>query len=207
MIKLRQKDIDRFWAKVDVCGLDDCWEWLASKLRKGYGRFTMGKGVWLLAHRLSFYLKTGSDPGKKHVCHRCDNPSCVNPRHLFLGTQAENMHDMIKKGRAKHEKGEKASRALLTEREVLKIRHSKETVRSLAEKYGVSPGAIEAVLLGTNWKHVGGPRQRRHLTKKQVMQIRKLHGQGHTGRKLAHAFNVSEGLISGIVNGKVWKNV
>jgi len=117
------------------------------------------------------------------------------------------MRDMIAKGRDRHEKGEKSSRALLSAQHVLDIRESAEPYTKLAEKYGVSPSTIASAASGANWRHVGGRRRRRYLTKEQVRAIRVSHSEGARGKDLATRFDVTQGLISGIVNGKVWKNV
>lgn len=86
----------RFWAKVDKRG--DCWLWTASKRRLGYGQFRMRFRLYL-AHQASYILTYGVIPDGLMVCHRCDNPPCVNPDHLFLGTQSDNMQDMVAKKR------------------------------------------------------------------------------------------------------------
>ena len=88
--------MERFWAKVDKSG--DCWLWTASKTKEGYGYFRFD-GAMRKAHRMSWLLTNGEIPEGMLVCHTCDNPSCVNPKHLWLGTNRDNMDDMNAKGR------------------------------------------------------------------------------------------------------------
>lgn len=88
---------ERFWEKVDKTG--DCWEWTGFKNRQGYGQFQVSTKNGQPAHRVSFELANGKIPDGMHVCHKCDNPPCVRPDHLFLGTPSDNMKDMVKKGR------------------------------------------------------------------------------------------------------------
>lgn len=88
---------ERFWEKVLITPFYECWEWLGSKDKDGYGYF----GHKDKAHRFSWKINNGVIPHKIHVLHKCDNPSCVRPQHLFLGTHEDNMKDMAKKGRAK----------------------------------------------------------------------------------------------------------
>ena len=91
---------ENFWAKVDRSG--DCWIWTAAKNQKGYGFFwPVGSKRWIGAHRYSFFIEHGQFDQHKQVCHRCDNPSCVRPSHLFLGTVRDNAIDASKKGRLK----------------------------------------------------------------------------------------------------------
>jgi hypothetical protein len=96
---------DRFWAKVDKRGPDECWEWQAALTRGGYGTFVVTKSPKRMAraHRFAWELTHGEEPKGLHVCHQCDNPLCVNPAHLWLGTNQDNMRDCADKGRAAHQ--------------------------------------------------------------------------------------------------------
>ena len=95
--------VKRFWPKVEKTSANECWTWLGAKLPKGYGKIAGRdwRGGWLYAHRVSWELHNGPVQDGLWVLHHCDNPSCVNPAHLFLGTNRDNMRDMQRKGRAR----------------------------------------------------------------------------------------------------------
>lgn len=151
-----------FWRKVDKTG--ECWVWTGSKHSFGYGHFRV-QGVLLRAHRITWEWVFGEIPSGMCVLHRCDNPSCVRPDHLFLGTKKDNSVDMASKGRSAAQlypervpRGEQSSRAKLTEDQVVLIRTA-YAARSanqyeLAAEYGVSQPAIGMILRRRNWKHV-----------------------------------------------------
>ena len=158
-IELSEKDIERFWSKVDVRGEDECWEWVGANAM-GYGQITI-KNKHYGVHRVSWFLHNGEIPehNSAHgmcVCHTCDNRKCVNPSHMFLGTQQENVKDMRDKGR--EAEGENHGSHKLTEKEVIEIREKyipyKYTMRQLAKEYGVKTSAIHSVLHYETWKHV-----------------------------------------------------
>lgn len=143
----------RFWAKVKKS--DGCWEWTAMK-RRGYGRIARdGKGSGMLtAHRLSWEFAHGTIPEGILVLHKCDNPSCVRPDHLFLGTYGDNAADRVAKGREGDRSGEKNGRAKLTSEQVAEIRqlHAEgKSYRDLASAYGVNYSHVGHIVNGDNW--------------------------------------------------------
>lgn len=152
---------ENFWSKVDRSDDDRCWPWSASKDRRGYGYFGVSKKI-CKAHRVAYYLTTGIDPAEKFVCHHCDNPSCCNPSHLFLGTPKDNLDDAMQKGRwaigtHNRARGINSSGAKLTEEEVIGIRnasHSGETLKSIAESHGLHTSTVWAIVHRKTWKHV-----------------------------------------------------
>lgn len=156
--QLNADDIHRLWAKVAVGTEAECWLWTGCR-RGGYGRMRIGgrRGKLFVATRLVYWLTHGSDPGPLEVLHQCDNPACCNPRHLWLGTDADNNVDKENKGRAAHPIGYKNGLAKLTEADIVPIRRSPLTNRDLAREYRVTDVAISAIRTGRTWQHVGGP--------------------------------------------------
>ncbi len=146
----------RFWEKVRKT--DTCWLWQASTNQGGYGTFR-ANGASRLAHRLSWEEHYGAIPPATMVLHRCDNPPCVNPKHLFLGTQLDNMRDMANKGRSRSwdQLGTNHFNVKLDEQRVREIRNrfaNGETQVSLAKEFGVSFQNIHLIVRRKKWKHV-----------------------------------------------------
>lgn len=143
---------DRFWEKVDIRGEDECWLWMASLHKDGYGNF---RGS--LAHIVSWKITNGDIPKGMYVCHKCDNRACANPKHLFLGTQLDNMRDMILKGRGYDHSGENNPKAKLREKDVLEIyrlHNSGFSNADIARNYGVTKTAINYIVKGKSWHYI-----------------------------------------------------
>lgn len=150
---------ERFWEKVDKRGPDECWEWQAAHSPRGYGVIRARENGNMFAHRVSWELHNGPIPKGLHVCHHCDNPPCVNPAHLFLGTDADNVADMLAKGRESHAglRGEQHGMAKLTDASVIEIRarlKNGENRGALARQFGVSHDNIRLIDRGKTWRHL-----------------------------------------------------
>jgi len=148
---------DKFWSHVDKSG--ECWEWQGYCMPSGYGHWRY-KGKTHLCHRLSWMFTNGEISDGLCVCHHCDNPKCVKPDHLFLGTHADNVRDKVTKGRARGKTmfGEDNPASKLDKRQVRRIRHLRKecgfTLSRLAELYDVSIATIHRVIDGTTWSNV-----------------------------------------------------
>lgn len=151
--------LERIWLYIEVKGPDECWPWTSST-RNGYGvlqtlHVKPGPRRKRLAHRIAFYLSTGTDPLDLKVCHSCDNPPCCNPRHLFLGTSIDNRMDCVHKKR--HNFGETHGRHRLTETDVSAIRKLHESGMSsikIAAHFCVAHSTIREITRGATWKHL-----------------------------------------------------
>jgi hypothetical protein len=149
----------RFWAKVDKRTAGGCWEWNGSRKARGYGQINAGGrgGAMLKAHRVSWAIHFGSIPDGLHVLHRCDNPPCVNPDHLFLGTNKDNASDCKSKGRKASLAGEQNGRAKLNCGAVLAIRAlASEGVSrdEIKDRFAISRTTVREIIERKKWSHV-----------------------------------------------------
>lgn len=199
MVGFTTEILEAFWAKVDKNGpvpvgkkcSGNCWLWTATVNKNGYGLFFRVRTV--LAHRLSWCIAFG-EPGTLQVNHACDNPPCVNPEHLWIGTQAENLDDMMKKGRHgsitcpdKHAYGDANGTR----------QHPEKLARGDAHGSRTHP---EKLPRGeTHWKS--------KFSETDVQEIRKQLALGVTQKFLAQQYNVAQTAISKIKTGKTWRHV
>lgn len=204
----------RFYERVDKpSDPDACWLWTGYTGTDGYGMLWVKIGDDPArnhrANRVSYLIHTGDIPDGMLVCHDCpsgDNPTCVNPAHLFVGTPQDNSRDMVMKGRAIRPAGSACYNAKLTESDVVQIRELIESgvgVCAIAREFNVSQTTISEIKIGNRWKHVapnvGRPRS---FTPKQAEEIRILRAQGVPVRQLVARFGISRNVINKIVAGK-----
>lgn len=153
---LKKSLIERF--ESHFTKTDGCWEWMATRSINGYGRINID-GKYYGAHRVAYNLYIGDLPDNMCVCHHCDNPGCVNPSHLFLGTRSDNMKDCVKKGRRRLPvaSGEKPAGYKLTEEQVMEIRSKypgDKSQRKIASEYGVSQSEIWRIIHRVHWANI-----------------------------------------------------
>lgn len=154
---LTEQFLARFWSR--VVKTPTCWEWIGNRDHLGYGkiRLFVGSSKKLSAHKISYQLSKGwGIPYKLHVRHSCDNPSCVNPDHLSLGTAKDNAQDKVDRGRAQN--GEAIATGVLTQTLVLAIRAMKLELgysqREIAKRFGISHNTVGDILRRDSWKHI-----------------------------------------------------
>ncbi len=164
---LSEADIARFWKYVHILGRDECWPWTGALSKVGYGVLGVsvpGGGNYparrvILASRISIFIATGIDPFPLFACHRCDNPPCCNPAHIFRGSLIDNNADMGAKNRIRH--GENHRSAKLSEDQVIEIRkrYAEGGVlqRELAEEFRVARSNIYLIVSRKNWRRTVGP--------------------------------------------------
>ncbi len=162
--ELSDNDILRFWSKVRIRGLDECWPWTAGTVG-GYGsfcifkKFSQSERHMFVSSRVAYLIHHGSVPDL-HICHTCDNRKCCNPRHLFAGTVKDNSDDMIAKGRQVKAKGEGHGMSKLRDSDIKEIRQRfvkrdrKNGESALGREFRVSQTVISSIIRRRTWKHI-----------------------------------------------------
>ncbi len=149
----------RFWPKVNKSAMaaSACWEWTGSKDRRNYGQFRHN-GKTCAAHRVAYELSCGPGPDGMDVLHSCDNPPCVNPAHLSIGTHARNMREMADRDRNAGSVGESQHASVINEDDVAEMRtcyaSGDWSIRELAEKFGISFAPARMAIYGLAWRRV-----------------------------------------------------
>lgn len=218
---------ERFFEKVRKT--DSCWFWVGSKLPTGYGRFWDGERV-INAH---WFLLNPRPIGKQVACHKCDNPSCVNPDHIFVGSYSDNAFDCVEKGRHARcsQPGEKNPNAKLTDDQMLIVKSCPQVFGAktkLARQFGVSVSVVGKAISSKGWRHLGEPTEShrleafkilgvdsgntsdvvaRELTESQAKLAKACPHEYGSASKLARAFNVTIGCIHNIRVGKTWAHL
>lgn len=235
-IVVTPKIIARFFAKVNKNGpvpihcpeIGPCWVWTASLGEGGYGQFGVSRiSPSLKAHRVSWVINVGHIPDHLWVLHKCDNPSCVNPGHLFIGDRCANMKDAANKGRIgsqvspwKHQ-GELHPRATVTEQDVRDIRRryeAGESYSSIGKNYAMKKHGLQDIIYRRSWSHVDphikfikrkrGPRSNRAtLTDDQVREARRRCAAGESQVDVANSLGTTRHSIHLIVSGKTYAYV
>jgi len=213
LVSHKQPIEERFWRFVTKLSESECWVWSGSKNAKGYGMLPTNNEQ--LAHRVSYRLFKGEIPAKTMVLHHCDNPTCVNPSHLYLGDNKQNMIDMISRDRAKP----RGKPPTLSKEQVMLIAESTDTVKSIAEKFNTSISSVRLIKSGGMYNHLdlsinksksdikgktGEFNVMAKLTEETVLLIRE---STESNRLTGIRYNVSPSLISQIKNRKVWNHI
>ena len=196
--------LERFLAKVRVGSGDECWLWTGAKGKRGYGSFKAERVM--SAHRFAFLEYCQEIPSGMFVCHRCDNPSCVNPDHLFFFIHADNMRDMDAKGR--RPVGDSCASSKLTDAEVkqvLEMAIRRVPQEEIAKAFGISRSHVAGIKAGSKRRMVAGTRDpSRKLTRDAVEQIRARAVGGESRASLAAEFGISSAHVSKIRLGRAW---
>lgn len=210
---LNKEDKDRFWCKIRVDSIDGCWIWSAKKDSNGYGHFQItsdGKTSGYVATRIMWFLVFGEIERELCVLHRCDNPTCVNPAHLFLGTKSDNSRDMLSKGRGIFQKH--PEKIAYGDRNGSRI-HPERLRRGDTHHSRLHPERLPRGDEHHSKKHPevvcrGERLPQAVLRETDVIEIRRLHHiRAMSQRKIADKFNVGETTISDIIHRKRWTHI
>lgn len=201
---------ERFYRAFEVLP-NGCWEWRKSRTKDGYPQIRVRGIGGMYAHRFSYLLYVGELPPSMNALHKCDNPGCVCPDHLFAGTLMDNNQDCLAKGR--YARGERSGNAKLTDEQAIAIRtriHAGERPTDLGREFGVDLETIRHIRRGTTFSHLPVfpySRLNTRLTEEQVSEIRRLVASGERHRVVAERFGVSQSHVTRIVNLQKRKQV
>jgi HNH endonuclease len=196
-----------------------CWLWTGGYSANGYGRFNQTQ-----AHRFSWELVHGPIPDGLQACHKCDVRACVNPEHIFIGTQSDNLRDMVQKGRDNPRRGEQHGRTKLTEEDVVKIRADTRSLRVIGKEYGFDKSHVWKIKRGWYWarnsalrdndaerqhrgKMIRARGETHHKAKLTEIDVRAVLTDSRSAYSLARVYGVSKHTVLMIRHRKIWKHV
>lgn len=217
---------ERFEQNYEIDEETGCWEWTGTQHSHGYGQLTIDYKT-TGAHRFSYKLHNGEIPEGAFICHKCHNPPCVNPDHLYAGDAKSNARDSIDNGDWDAPIGERQGQSNLTDEDALEIRerYANEdiTYADIQGEYGISAPALSNLINGNTWKHVGGPTDtdthermakrgedstNSKLSENEVREIRDRYGSGDvTMAELGSEYGVSASAINYVLKGDNWSHV
>lgn len=213
----------KFWAYVNKIGYNDCWDWIKYKDELGYGQFQfsyLGKKFNYRANRVAFELSNFQIPDGLVICHKCDNPKCVNPNHLFMGTHKDNSDDKVNKNR--HAKAETSGRSKLNWKivnEIRKIYPINKNTSEISKKYNIDSSTIMNILKGKSWVdenyipiQIGKNFKKGHtysmtISAEKVIEIKKLINVGLSPKKISEITGVKNQKIRDIKRGVAYFNI
>lgn len=214
--KLTEKQLAKYWQRVDKQGANDCWPWLGHTDKDGYGRVSLNSSQWL-APRIAVSL-VNKMPCNLQIRHLCNNPICVNPKHLIPGTSKEDCEDRRRAGTMLL--GEKSPKSKLTDKDIREILRLNKiiNIKNIAALYKVSPNTINSILLNKTWKHIPRPKRiHKHphrargkqngksvFTEKDVLQVIALRKQGKSYKEIATIIHHNVRSLGAILFGQSW---
>jgi hypothetical protein len=231
-INIKQSDVDRFWRCMDKGTESECWIWKIALCQRGYGKFQVGRKT-IRANRFAIVASGREIPDGMFSCHKCDNPPCCNPNHLFIGSPADNQMDMVLKGRSlKGDKnpsrihpelyrGENNHAHQLTDEIVSKLRENPPigaNMNSEALKYAVSASVLRGAILGSTWKHLpsmsqekihaflnSNPPVRVRISRQTADLVKEQLALGLSAKEIALKMGVHQRTVLRIASGYSWK--
>lgn len=201
--------LNKLFSRIEHKG--QCWIWMGPLNEDGYGSFWMNGKIWRV-HRASYYLHLGEIPNKMCVCHKCDNPSCVNPKHLWLGSHQDNMRDMLLKRRtlyAEQRPNNKISSKMRPE--IVKKYLSGKTQIEIAKEYNCHStaiwNAIHKIIPVNKLGFVGEKHPGAKLKEADIIEIRRLNIEGLSNKDISKKFNVTHQAINRIIKRLAWNHI
>lgn len=223
-METKERAIKNFWNKVNKT--DSCWLWTGAKTTDGYGCFGNGRLGSKRAHRFSWEIDRETIPPNMELCHTCDNPSCVNPEHLFIGTHTDNMRDAARKKKFPLRYGTDHPRGKWSDEQVksmVQLYNSGTPIKEICSLFGICRSSLGNILYRSAREHAldgirvskkkrtpyrkGEHNSRSRFKTDQILKIRNLYESGSSPKEIKSIFNLPEGTFWSIVCRSTWKHI